>query len=370
MSYSRYHSEEPVLIELFEAIRAEGVQLGLQELIASQKALLFGLGGNSMESIRSLLQMLWLGSKDEYPIFDKCFQRYWDRIKTDLRQLETDPIDQTRSFRAAKADDMPAEREELKSEESGDLSPPPASEKPSEEATINLPAASKEAPDTEFQLVHQHDPASPLLLRRSYQHLRSEYPTYAELDLDIGATIKNIAKQGYFDEAVFRPRIQHDLNLLFFIDAGGSMVPQMDFCQRWRKAIHASVRYRISRTCYFDNVPGSTVFTDMELSEEIPLRRFWGNVPPGRTVALIISDAGAARGSWDSMRILDSRDFARTLMRKGIAQLWLNPMRRDWWKDSSAAKISTMVPKMLSMHQSDLRETILYINQRLEGGSS
>ena len=367
--FDRHHKEEPALIGLFNAIRAEGVQLGLQELIASQKALLFGLGGNSMESIRTLLQMLWLGSKEEYPIFDKCFQRYWERIKADLKE-SISWENQTRSMRSAGDSEIEIPKmETANSTAPSNSTPPPVSEKSEEEATINLPAASKEAPDTEFQLVHQHDPASPLFLRRNYQHLRSQYPTYAELDLDVRATIKNIAKQGYFDEAVFRPRIQHDLNLLFFVDAGGSMVPQMDFCLRWKKAIHASVRFRISRTCYFDNVPGTSVFLDPNLKEEIPLRRFWGNVPPGRTVALILTDAGAARGSWDSMRILDSRDFARSLMRKGIAQLWLNPMRRNWWKDSSAAKISTMVPKMLSMHQSDIREAIQYINQRLEGGA-
>lgn len=345
--------------------------LGIEDLLIAQEALQLGLGLDNAASLQNLLRMLWLGSKEEFPVFDKCFSNYLASIpeKEEIGKETGAWEEETRGF-----DDDLISRGSTAEEEFPDLPSPPKSFPPSasvqppptEEASVTLSASSKEDPHKAVLMVSQHDPSSPLSLRRNWQKLRSESPSYAELDLDIRATVESIARQGYFDQPVLVPRPKQDLNLLLFIDAGGSMEPLMDFCNRWQNTVMQNVRFREARTCYFRNIPEKSVFMGRDLQESIPLRRFWANIPSGRTIALILSDLGAARKSWDSSRILDCRDFSRTLNRKGYEQLWLNPMRRDWWEGSSAAKVAELVPQMLSLDPEDTRKAIAYINRRME----
>lgn len=371
MNPKTYIADQFPLEQLFQDLRGEGVALGLEDLLVAQEALQFGLGLESASSLQNLLRMLWLGSKEEFPVFDKCFSNYIASIpeEEEIGKEEDSWEERTRGF-----DDELTNRGSVPEEEAPDLPSPPksfsppssAQPLPTEEASVTLSASEKEDPRKEVLLVSQHDPSSPLSLRRNWQKLRSESPSFAELDLDIRATVENIARQGYFDQPVMVPRPKQDLNLLLFIDAGGSMEPLMDFCNRWQDTVMQNVRFREARKCYFRNIPEKTVFTGKGLKESIPLRRFWANIPAGRTIALVLSDLGAARKSWDSARILDCRDFSRILNRKGFEQLWLNPMRREWWEGSSAAKVAELVPQMLSLDPADTRKAITYINRRME----
>lgn len=369
MNRQRYIADSFPLEQLFKAVREEGISLGIEELLCAQQALQYGLGGETASSLRELLKMLWLGSREEFSIFDKCFNRYLELVKkagfldSDLEGIAGSV---TRSLNARGDllhEDILPEEEKLPSPP---VPSPPLATGQTEEASVSLPAGTDERPREEFLLVRQHDPSSPLSLRRNWQKLRSEHPTYAELDLDVEATIRNIARKGYFDEPVLIPRIRRELNLLLFVDAGGSMSPLMDYCNRWQEIVLANVRFKEARRCYFRNIPEHTVFLDKDLKEATPLRRFWANIPPGRTIALILSDVGAARKSWDSTRILECRDFSRVLHKKGIEQLWLNPMRKQWWEGNSAAKVAQYVPQMLPMDTVGTSQAISYLNQRME----
>ncbi len=364
-------SESFPLEQLFEAVRQEGISIGIEELLSAQEALQYGLGGETAASLANLLKMLWLGSREEFGVFDKCFHRYLELVgRADA--LETKNInweDTTRSLESEEklsyGDDIPHE-EVAPPVETPDPGPPPRSSAPAEEASISLAAGSKEVNPGEFPLVRQHDPSSPLSLRRNWQKLKSEHPSYSNLDLDVHATVLKIARKGYFDEPVFVPRLKKELNLLLFIDAGGSMVPLMDYVTRWQETVLSNVRFKEARKCYFRNVPENEIYLDHQLKEAIPLRRFWSNIATGRTIALVISDIGAARKSWDSGRILECRDFSRALHQKGFSQLWLNPMRRNYWEGSSAAKVAEYVPQMLSLDPAGTRQAIAYLNQQME----
>ena len=64
---------------------------------------------------------------------------------------------------------------------------------------------------------------------------------------------------------------------------------------------------------------------------------------PG-TAALIIGDAGAARGRADIGRVLDSLAFVKALRRRAASVVWLNPVPRPLWADTVAARIARHVP--------------------------
>lgn len=366
MSPSPYTSSNIPLLALYQDLRNKGLGLGIEELISAQKALQFGLAGDNTVSLRSLLKMLWLSCKDEFDIFDQCFERYLDETPglSNFHPPKGKPSSQGNTYRSMEGALPSLEEASPESESEASDQEEISTQGVQEEASIALKTGTPSGAPEEIILVRHHDPSPALELRREWQQLEYEHASYTQLDLDLKATVKSIAHKGYFDEPVLRPRLQQDLNLLLFIDSGGSMLPMEDFCLRWRTNILKSIRVRQIRTGYFRNLPTEQVYEDASLQSTIPLRKFWGGLGTGKTVVLIISDLGAARKSWDSIRILDARDFSRRLAKKGFEQLWLNPMRRKFWTDTSAEKIAEKVPLLLSMSPEDTKEAIRYLNQR------
>jgi hypothetical protein len=63
-----------------------------------------------------------------------------------------------------------------------------------------------------------------------------------------------------------------------------------------------------------------------------------------RAVVLIVSDAGAARGSFESERVERTQVFLNQLKRSVRRYAWLNPMPNHRWKGTTAEDIARLVP--------------------------
>jgi uncharacterized protein with von Willebrand factor type A (vWA) domain len=62
------------------------------------------------------------------------------------------------------------------------------------------------------------------------------------------------------------------------------------------------------------------------------------------TAALIVSDAGAARGRSDLGRLIDTLAFVRGLRLQVQAVAWLNPVPRGLWANTNAAQLARHLP--------------------------
>jgi uncharacterized protein len=62
------------------------------------------------------------------------------------------------------------------------------------------------------------------------------------------------------------------------------------------------------------------------------------------TAVVVVSDAGAARGSMDPARNLAAVAFVRALYERRQRVVWLNPMPAELWAGSSAAQLARHVP--------------------------
>jgi uncharacterized protein with von Willebrand factor type A (vWA) domain len=63
-----------------------------------------------------------------------------------------------------------------------------------------------------------------------------------------------------------------------------------------------------------------------------------------RTPALIISDAGSARGWYDGDRVKKTEQFLEQLTKSVRYLAWLNPMPDEYWRGTSAEAISQLIP--------------------------
>jgi hypothetical protein len=92
-----------------------------------------------------------------------------------------------------------------------------------------------------------------------------------------------------------------------------------------------------------DPYDGGFVFTDPELADPEPLADAMAVLGPDVGVT-VISDAGAARGRYDAVRLLDTLAFARAVRSRRSRLVWLNPAPARRWRYSTAEQIARHLP--------------------------
>lgn len=350
-----------------EALRAAGLPIGVDDFRAAQDALRLGLQGESVGELRNLLRVLWLTSQEDASLFDHHFDEF-------IRSTPLPaPVDPNRSARLEKGlTDFELESrsgtkldtaEESVQDDANLPSEAVDSTDISEEASIQLREGKAKSQVSKAILIRQHDPVRPLELRRSWQRLKVDQNLYSQMEMDLKKTIEAISRKGYFDGPVLRPKRVRSLNLVVLMDRHGSMAPMHDFCDRWQATVFRNLRLRKTATAYFKNCPTENIFLDQQLFDAQPLSRFLKDFSAKRTVVLVITDAGAARQSWNTMRIIRSQELSQKLSREGFQQVWLNPMATEFWEKSSARKIASLVPAMLPMNPAGTQLTIRTLNR-------
>lgn len=101
---------------------------------------------------------------------------------------------------------------------------------------------------------------------------------------------------------------------------------------------------------YFENVPTAELFQTPYLTKPVDRAQVLQFIDHS-TGVLIVSDAGAARGSpRNRQRVRSTMEFLFDLYECTRLVSWLNPMPRNRWEDTSAESIAAYVP-MFSMDE-------------------
>ncbi|MUG95987.1 SUMF1/EgtB/PvdO family nonheme iron enzyme [Scytonema sp. UIC 10036] len=100
---------------------------------------------------------------------------------------------------------------------------------------------------------------------------------------------------------------------------------------------------RTTKTYYFRNAPGDFLFSDLDLLQKQPLTEIIPHLHKNRTVVLIFSDGGAARGGFNQGRVDFTAQFLSQIrpVVKNIA--WLNPLPANRWRGTTAAEVAKHV---------------------------
>src|SRR5262245_35214725 len=163
-------------------------------------------------------------------------------------------------------------------------------------------------------------------MKQTWRRLRRMVRRGPATELDVAATIDLASRRGTIAELVLRPRRINDVELLLFVDHGGSMVPFHELAERVVDTATRGGRFREVRVLYFHDVP------EYELSDAPRGGTSWdvdevlAGVERRRARALIFSDGGAARGGRDADRLDASKRFLDALRARTPHVVWLNPM--------------------------------------------
>lgn len=168
--------------------------------------------------------------------------------------------------------------------------------------------------------------------------------------LDVKTTVQQIASEGILLKPVFeKEQVNSDDLLLILIDCKGSMTPFHHLSNKLVEAATSGGGHRNARVYYFYNCPAGVVYKNQALTEPVPLETLYSMIRPNHTNALIISDAGAARGGVNEVRIQQTIKFLKGdqkgkvtpgLHKSALFVVWLNPMPRHRWVNTSAAAIA------------------------------
>ncbi|MBW4446633.1 MAG: hypothetical protein KME38_07085 [Spirirestis rafaelensis WJT71-NPBG6] len=196
----------------------------------------------------------------------------------------------------------------------------------------------------DLHLISDYFPVTRRQMKQSWRYLRRLVREGPAIELDVEATVSQIGQQGILLNPVLVPRRVNRTELLLLIDDDGSMVPFHALAERLVETALKGGRLGKAGVYYFHNCPVDYLYRDRTHSQAESLKAVLEQLIKSRNVALIFSDAGAARGGLSAERIELTKDFLQQLHSSVRYVAWLNPVPRSRWATSSAGAIARFVP--------------------------
>ncbi len=379
------------LFELFQALR-QPLSLQPEQYTLLLEAMDLGFGTKGIEDIREICRLLWLKSWGtwEETHFEEVFAQY---IKQSVSTIsvgnevteETSSKSQSESITQDKTPIAP-----LPSPPKGLPTPPALTPLPSPPKGLPTPSAltplPKQSPEF-FQLLSAYQTAPPSentqsqggylvkmrdfpFLERQMHHvwlrLRQPMRRGRATEIDISGTIQLASRQLVVWEPLRQPPRTNQTKFLFLIDCDGSMVPFRPIVERLINTIETN-RFAQVNCYYFRNCPRDFVYLKKKGSEI----RYIEDLPfnPQTTIVLIISDAGAARGGYNTQRIAMTRDFLDKIQSRVNRLVWLNPLPEFRWVQTTAEAINHLIEgQMFEIPQRGIVAAIRCVSNRSSYG--
>ncbi|MFG1606905.1 VWA domain-containing protein [Actinoplanes sp. NPDC049265] len=348
--------------DLVVRLRRRGLPIGVDDYATLRSALAAGFGLGSSDELRDLCVALWASSVAEREMIVAAFA-----------------ASETPFWYASAPAEPPAAPSPMPDvEPAGPTEPvvPPAAEPPPSPAPAVRPfpgVTGPPPPTGEWDptlVVNAQHPLTAREIAQTWRRLRRPVRTGPPSELDIDATVDRYARTGVATGPVLLPPRRNTARLLLMVDRQGSMTPYHAFIDHLLDEIRNAGRLDAIRVAYFRNLPGRApdsllaelpdpftpeldpvlaqirpltggrLYADPALTEPAPLE---SALVPG-TATAIISDAGAARGTFHTGRLLTSIALVKALHGAGHAVAWLNPAPPSRWPGTTAAQIRRHVP--------------------------
>ncbi|MGC4807447.1 hypothetical protein [Micromonospora sp. DT233] len=358
-------------------LRRRGLPLGVDDCDALRRALAAGFGWSSDQAFEELCVMLWARSTAEAAVVRATLARAelpaWNALR--LRRIRADDTEDWEHQEAPTPEVEPTpEYEEWY---------PPITH-PVQGLAMVPPSSG--VTDPTLVLVPQY-PVTGREIAQIWRTLRRPVRQGPPAELDVAATVAERARTGVATPPVLVPYRRNAARVCMLIDRQGSMTPFHGYVDHLWDTVRRSGRLSALTVGYFHDVPGYSLDRgvlatladpfrpdlDPVLSQIRPLTEGWLYTDPeltdGRAVdaalaeltpavgVAVISDAGAARGRLDTVRLLDTIALLKALYRHAGAVVWLNPAPPARWPRSTAAQIARHVP-MLPLTRSGLYQAV------------
>jgi hypothetical protein len=332
---------QAALVEVFRHVRARIPRLGVGEYLALLRALEGGFGGGPRE-LTFLCQALWAKSPAEERLVAQVIEAVLAQAAAEAPpQPPGPPI-------PAPQDPLPALPDAPAPLDPGVRAAPGATSAGAEgvvdtgpvSVEMEVPAGPRTAL-LELPLTSPFDmegtlPVTRRQMSRAWRHYRRMGRRGVPVEVDAEATVRRIYRDGVLAEPVLVPRRTNQARVLILEDTGGSMVPFRYVTEELREAARHAGLARVD-VFYFHDVATDVVFRDPTLMAPVTVEDAAGRfVDAG---VLVYSDAGAARGGRDMVRVRRTAALLEVLWRATPNVVWLNPVPAHRWRGTTADAI-------------------------------
>jgi uncharacterized protein len=380
-----------ILWAFFEKLRTLlGFELGIDDYTDLHRSLQAGFGWGSRQAFLELCISLWAKSRSEQEMLTALFEQMmpsadqWIYYIPPEQQSVTIPAS-SMALITSQGNKEPGENPEHSSSDRI-----PTSEfVPQTKVRSGLPPISIQGVKVATQpfLFVPQLPVSYREVAQTWRRLKRPIRSGAPTELDLAATLERRCRLGVKTPVVLRPRQRNVSRLLLLVDRQGSMTPFDALCTEICEAIQQAGRLGETAIYYFHNVPAvgaddrileslqgqlfpvldsilpqipplleGYLYTDRSLLEYQPIKEVLADYGTDAFI-VILSDGGAARQGYRISRLLDTIAFVKGLRTYSSNYVWLNPLPRSYWRNTTAAQIARHVP-MFEMNREEMETAV------------
>jgi hypothetical protein len=303
------------LLNLFSRLRELGLPLGVDEYMLVLRALRAGFGVGDHRTLERLCCTLWTKSDDQARLLHNLFRELVAQPAAASHESVLLKPPPSKAPQSAPSPPLLRGPDALKGRGKLESTIQTVSWPPHDDWGVEH---SRFIPPTEYFPVTRRQ------MRQIWRHLRRPVCEGLPEEIDVAATLKEVERSGILLEPVLAPRRSNRAELVLLIDQDGSMVP-----------FHALSRQLV-------DCPDLYLYRDPARLEALTIPEALATIGE-RASVLIISDAGAARGYFDSERVERTHEFIQQ-MRFVRYCVWLNPMPETRWPHTTAGEIARRIP--------------------------
>lgn len=347
--------QTPPLFNLFMVMREEaGLPLTIDQYDLLLTALKGGFGVASREDLKQICRLLWVKSKSllQEKQFEQCFDGYFQKYDRESKVVKEKPA--------------PTSKDNVKREEPTDTVEPEKTEPPNTPDTtvkpppqVPIALKGKLLPKNQnnlYKLIPNDFPVTKRQIQQGWRYFRRPLREGALTEIDIAATIQKVCQEGIFLEPVMIPQRINRAEILLLIDVSNSMIPFNLLSQRLLDNLQGG-RLGKAEVYYFLNCPGNHLYLHPQSSQVKSIEDLLPKLHSKRTVVLIVSDGGAARGGVSPSRIEFTEEFIQKFARCVRHIAWLNPIPEERWEYTTAEDILQFV-QMFELNSSGFKAAI------------
>jgi uncharacterized protein len=349
---------EDLLYSIFEDLRRKRVPLGMSDYIVALEAIKALTDAEDREAIKDLGRLFWAKSPEDQLLFDEIFAMHVARQQA-LQKQEVPP-----NASPSPSSPMP---HSPPSSTTPQVNPPVPVKREQPKPPMITPRMHPQTMGTTHPRELQYrgaatyhlTPRAPMDKRDMasvWRKLRRTQREGLSEELDIQATTDALAQTGFLFQPVLQYRRRNQAKLVVMIDQGGSMEPFALFLDAVLESILRSGSLRHIHLFYFHDTPEEYLYLYPTLLGARPLESVLSEYCQNTSV-LIMGDAGAARGHYDSTRIQAAKEVIDKLEQYTYLYSWLNPVPKARWAHTTAAYIAQLLP-MFPLNWEGLNDTV------------
>ncbi len=366
--------EQLPLLEIFNRLRQRhGFPLGIEEYLVVVQSLQGGFGLDSRDALEQLCCTLWAKSPQESRLIHRLFQQMWVQLEDKPKTpLSNDSEISSRFDSRAEIEPKSDRNNEIPTNDSLDSKANTELAKFSAVALEDEPvqvvkAVRNQIRDSSlirprYSLLDDYFPVTKRQMKQSWRYLRRLVREGIPTELDVEATVAKTVRQGILLEPVLMPPRVNRTDLVLLIDREGSMVPFHALSRQLLDTATRGGRLRHARIFYFHDYVDEYVYRHPALIDAQHIDQMLAEAGE-RAAILIISDGGAARGSFDQIRVERTQIWIEQLQKSAKYLAWLNPMPNDSWQHTTAGEIAQMLP-MFAMNRTGMNAAISVLRGR------